>query len=50
MVSHGHSYFLGDAGDLNFKLTYEIKPILLEYLRDGVLKQAARQAITDLHV
>lgn len=33
----GHSYFLGDAANLNIRLKYEIKPLLREYVKDGIL-------------
>ena len=34
----GHSYFMArDEQELKRKLNYEIKPLLLEYLKDGVL-------------
>ena len=35
----GHSYFMAkDIEELNTKLNYEIKPLLLEYLKDGILQ------------
>ena len=38
-VQLGHSYFLADTEDeLKLKLEYEIKPLLREYLKDGILK------------
>lgn len=38
----GHSYFLmQDEGDRLLRYQYEIKPILMEYIRDGVLKEEA---------
>lgn len=34
----GHSYFIVKTQDeLEMKLEYEIKPLLLEYLKDGIL-------------
>lgn len=36
----GHSYFIdkaSDGGNMQMRLDYEIKPILLEYVKDGVL-------------
>ncbi len=37
-VMIGHSYFLSDTLEkLNLKLEYEIKPILREYAKDGIL-------------
>ena len=34
----GHSYFIvNDEQELKIKLKYEIKPLLLEYLKDGIL-------------
>jgi len=39
-VQLGHSYFLANTEDeLRLKLNYEIKPILKEYLKDGILNQ-----------
>lgn len=38
-VQLGHSYFIYKTADeFNMQLTYEIKPILFEYIRDGILK------------
>lgn len=39
-VQLGHSYFIdksGDGGNMSIRLKYEIQPILLEYVRDGIL-------------
>ena len=34
----GHSYFLAqDNAELQNKLEYEVRPLLLEYVRDGLL-------------
>ena len=34
----GHSYFMAKSDkDLKLKLEYEIKPLLLEYVKDGIL-------------
>jgi hypothetical protein len=35
----GHSYFINkeDGGDIRTRLDYEIKPILMEYVKDGIL-------------
>jgi DNA polymerase III delta prime subunit len=49
-VRIGHSYFLGVENDLPLRLVYEIRPILMEYLRDGILREAARPQINDLNV
>lgn len=35
----GHSYFIMDGSNRELRLNYEIKPILREYLRDGILKE-----------
>lgn len=38
-VQLGHSYFLAQStAQLELKLEYEIKPLLREYLKDGILK------------
>ena len=36
-VQLGHSYFLTEQIPIEIRLEYEIKPILLEYVKDGVL-------------
>ena len=36
-VQLGHSYFLTEQTPIEIRLKYEIKPILLEYVKDGVL-------------
>ena len=33
----GHSYFITEQTSIKNRLEYEIKPILLEYVKDGVL-------------
>jgi 5-methylcytosine-specific restriction protein B len=47
-VQIGHSYFICDTDKLPFKLEYEIKPILREYLKDGILMSSAEELIEDL--
>jgi len=48
-VQLGHSYFLAqDEETLKLKLKYEIKPLLLEYIKDGILSEDARQIISNL--
>ncbi len=50
-VALGHSYFIDkseEGGDIKTRWTYEIKPILLEYLRDGILKQIALDKIKEI--
>ncbi len=49
-VQLGHSYFLGSEEILKLKLQYEIKPILQEYLKDGILLENSETVINDLHV
>ena len=47
-VALGHSYFIdktADGGDIKIRWNYEIKPILLEYVRDGILKENALEQI-----
>lgn len=57
----GHSYFIkqyekdengndikGNPFDFNMRLEYEIKPILLEYVKDGILKESAKVEIEKL--
>lgn len=47
-VMIGHSYFMGDEKNLKMKLEYEIKPILREYLKDGILLSDAKEFIDGL--
>ncbi len=51
-VQLGHSYFIDkseEGGSMFIRLEYEIKPILLEYVKDGVLiGEGIQQAIQDL--
>lgn len=47
----GHSYFImkKDGNDCrNMRLNYEIKPILKEYLKDGIFKVSAEKEINQL--
>ena len=49
-VMIGHSYFLAqNESELRIKLEYEIKPILREYLKDGILLSNASQNIEKLN-
>ncbi|MFH7017581.1 AAA family ATPase [Flavobacterium sp. FlaQc-47] len=50
-VALGHSYFIDkkeDGGSMNIRLEYEIKPILREYIKDGILKEIVREKIEQL--
>ena len=48
-VQLGHSYFITKHTPINIRLEYEIKPILLEYVKDGVLiGQDIEDKINDL--
>lgn len=50
-VQLGHSYFIKkdeEGGSMDVRLKYEIKPILIEYVKDGILKQSALTEIEDL--
>jgi MoxR-like ATPase len=45
----GHSYFLADNKEqLQLKLEFEIKPLLREYVKDGILNEAALTEIEKL--
>lgn len=47
----GHSYFIDkntEGGNMQTRLDYEIKPILFEYVKDGVLKESAINEIEHL--
>lgn len=46
----GHSYFImDDAADVEYKLLYEIIPLLEQYIRDGVLTSEAQATIDELY-
>jgi len=48
-VSIGHSYFLAkDSVELRLKLEYEVKPILREYISDGLLNDNAKEHVESL--
>jgi MoxR-like ATPase len=50
-VQPGHSYFMTKEGKgltLKQKLDYEVRPLLREYLRDGILRPAAKKLLEDL--
>lgn len=47
----GHSYFIkkeNDGGTMKMRLDFEIKPILREYVKDGILKESAIDQIENL--
>ncbi|WP_291149211.1 AAA family ATPase [Flavobacterium sp. UBA7680] len=43
----GHSYFISED-DFDIRMEYEIKPLLYEYVKDGILKQSAEKIINEL--
>ncbi|MBD1261511.1 AAA family ATPase [Maribacter polysiphoniae] len=47
-VQLGHSYFIYTENNFNYNLDYEIKPILREYVTDGLLKISALPIIENL--
>ncbi|QZT38194.1 AAA family ATPase [Halosquirtibacter xylanolyticus] len=50
-IQLGHSYFMAETtSDLKMKLEYEIKPILREYVKDGILQPSATEIIEALDV
>ena len=58
-VQIGHSYFIPSDEkmtedefdvELKQKLKYEIKPILYEYIKDGILLDSAREVVENLNV
>lgn len=49
-VQIGHSYFMGKQKELEMKLEYEVKPILREYLKDGILLNSAKEKIENLKI
>ena len=47
-VMIGHSYFLANnEEELKIKLNYEIKPLLLEYYKDGILVDKKEEKVND---
>lgn len=50
-VRLGHSYFMGlNEAELKLKLDYEIKPLLKEYIKDGILTEKANEEVEKLSV
>lgn len=50
-VQIGHSYFIvKDDSELDTKWQYEIKPILNEYIKDGILLSEAQEVVDSLYV
>lgn len=52
-VALGHSYFIAKSESLDsrtLQLEYDIKPILFEYVKDGVLKDTALERIRTLKI
>lgn len=50
-VQLGHSYFLAETMEtLRLKLEYEIKPLLQEYIKDGILNSSAEEEVKKLTV
>ncbi|MCG8812168.1 AAA domain-containing protein [Tenacibaculum finnmarkense] len=47
-VQLGHSYFIYKEANFDMNLKYEIKPILQEYVADGILKESALELIEAL--
>ena len=47
----GHSYFITESSeDLKENLEYKIKPLLIEYVRDGILKPEVENIIKNLTI
>lgn len=36
-IKIGHSYFMCEGDDLRMNMEYEVKPLLMEYVKDGIL-------------
>lgn len=50
-VQIGHSYFIvDDESELRTKWLYEIKPILNEYIKDGILLNEVQEVVDSLYV
>ena len=47
----GHSYFIAnDTKELEEKLKYQIKPLLLEYIKDGILVEDTKKDVESLNI
>lgn len=44
----GHSYFIGDEAEIEYKITYELIPLIEEYIKDGILKESAYKVLPTL--
>lgn len=44
----GHSYFIGDEAEMEYKITYELIPLIEEYIKDGILKESAYEVLPTL--
>lgn len=44
----GHSYFIGDENNVGHRVKYEIIPLIEEYIKDGILKESAREILLTL--
>lgn len=52
-IKIGHSYFIAQddsKGELQNKLDYQVKPLLREYVKDGILDDTALKIIDELEV
>jgi len=50
-VMLGHSYFIAnDTKELEEKLKYQIKPLLLEYIKDGILVEDTKKDVESLNI
>jgi MoxR-like ATPase len=50
-IKIGHSYFIAEnEGKLKNKFEYQVKPLLLEYVKDGILNENATKIIKDLKI
>jgi len=47
-VRIGHSYFIGNSKQLEYKVLYQVVPILQEYIKDGVLLKEAEKKISEI--
>lgn len=50
-IKIGHSYFIAkDTEELKNKLEYQVKPLLREYIKDGVLNENAKEKVNGLSI
>jgi len=50
-IKIGHSYFIAkNTEELKNKLEYQVKPLLREYIKDGILNESAKEKVEELKI